>query len=408
MVAHQAEIIVAGHICLDIIPTLREDPSRAEDLFSSGRLVRVGPATLALGGCVANTGIALHCLGASVRLLGKLGDDLLGFTLLESLRQYGARLSEDMVVAPGEATSYTVVLNPPGVDRSFLHCAGANDTFAATNLQELATSGARILHFGYPPLMRNVIADGGVGLASAFQSIACEGTLVSLDMARPDRSDAEETVDWKKWLTAVLPHVDLFLPSFDEILLMLDRSLFEELSHAATGENLAALVDLLLLERLADELIELGAPIVVIKLGDHGLYLQTSERTSQLLSVRAAWQDFDWGAWEDLRALCPCFDVDVVGTTGAGDCAITGLLMALLRGCNPEQALRSATAVGVLCVQESGRHKQYPCLGRRRGDGKRPRPPATADNEFASFNCFVECRRPSCCSKANETDIVEA
>jgi len=33
--------------------------------------------------------------------------------------------------------------------------------------------------------------------------------------------------------------------------------------------------------------------------------------------------------------LAPCFEVDVAGTTGSGDCAVAGLLASLLRGLRP-------------------------------------------------------------------------
>ena len=89
------DVVAAGHICLDVIPRLSSEQRRAEDLFIPGGLVTVGPATLALGGSVANTGLALHRLGAKTRFVGKIGDDLLGKAILESLRQYDA-------VVPGE------------------------------------------------------------------------------------------------------------------------------------------------------------------------------------------------------------------------------------------------------------------------------------------------------------------
>ena len=89
----QVDVIVAGHICLDIIPKLNEAQVRAEDLYVPGGLVQVGPATVTLGGTVANTGIALHRLGASARLMGKVGDDLFGATLMEALRRIDAGLS---------------------------------------------------------------------------------------------------------------------------------------------------------------------------------------------------------------------------------------------------------------------------------------------------------------------------
>ena len=50
------DVVVAGHICLDIIPTIPHE--RIE--FEPGRLLQVGPAVLSTGGAVSNTGLALH------------------------------------------------------------------------------------------------------------------------------------------------------------------------------------------------------------------------------------------------------------------------------------------------------------------------------------------------------------
>jgi sugar/nucleoside kinase (ribokinase family) len=353
------DVVVAGHVCLDVIPRLADDQTRAENLFVPGGLVHVGPATLALGGSVANTGLALHRLGAKTRFVGKVGDDLLGKAILESLRQYDATFPATMVVAAGEATSYSIVLSPPHVDRGFLHCPGANDTFVADDLDASSWQDSRILHFGYPPLMRGIVADGGRGLAGKFAEVQAAGALVSLDMAMPAASAAARPTNWKQWLRQVLPCVDVFLPSFDEIMLMLAPEPDAPCENTDQQCGYAAAVDASRLAKLADQLLDLGVPIVVIKLGDQGLYLRTSEHTCRL-SGRAAWHEFDWQAWRNRELLAPCFDVKVVGTTGAGDCTIAGFLMALLQGQGPEAAIRSATAVGAHCVQSADATSNVP------------------------------------------------
>jgi sugar/nucleoside kinase (ribokinase family) len=45
--------------------------------------------------------------------------------------------------------------------------------------------------------------------------------------------------------------------------------------------------------------------------------------------------------------------VQVVGTTGAGDCAIGGFIAALLRGLGPEATIRTACAVGASNVESA-------------------------------------------------------
>ena len=350
MQAKPIDVVAAGHICLDIIPTLTGEQTRAEDLFIPGGLVDVGPATLALGGSVANTGLALHRLGAKTRFVGKVGDDLLGKAILESLRQYDASFPQSMIVAVGEATSYTIVLSPPQVDRGFLHCPGANDTFVASDLDASAWRGARILHFGYPPLMRGIAADGGHGLAKVFADTQSSGVLVSLDMAMRATTPGAAPVNWRQWLRTVLPRVDVFLPSYEEIVPMLASN---------RSDAAAAVADANCLGKLAEELLSFGVPIVVIKLGDQGLYLRTSEHTVEL-SHRAAWRGFDWQAWRNRELLAPCFNVEVVGTTGAGDCTIAGFLKAMLAGEGPEAAMRHATLVGAHCVQSADATSNIP------------------------------------------------
>src|SRR5215469_5884301 len=117
-------IAVAGHCCLDVFPTFS---AQANSALVPGRLLDVGPAVLAPGGAVSNVGLALHRLGAPVRLLGKVGDDPFGRILLDAYAQAG--LAAGMLISPGETTSYSVVISQPGNDRIFLHCPGANHTF---------------------------------------------------------------------------------------------------------------------------------------------------------------------------------------------------------------------------------------------------------------------------------------
>jgi sugar/nucleoside kinase (ribokinase family) len=130
-----AEVVVAGHVCLDIIPTF--SPGSGEgNLFGPGKLSLVGPVVLSTGGAVSNTGLALDRLGVAARLAGKVGDDFFGRTVLDILRGYSPSLTEGMIVGKDEETSYTIVVSPPGVDRFFLHSPGANDTFSADDVAD--------------------------------------------------------------------------------------------------------------------------------------------------------------------------------------------------------------------------------------------------------------------------------
>lgn len=353
------DVVVAGHICVDITPELDSVHSSTENLVIPGRLTHVGPARMSLGGAMANTGMALHRLGAKTLLMGMVGQDWLGESLRATLNDQHPELAASMGSASDAGTSYTIVVSPPNVDRAFLHYPGVNDYFTAEHLELDAIRRARWLHFGYPPLMRGVYQDGGRGLAAVFDRVQQSGVLVSLDMAMPDPRAASRAVAWRDWLAVVLPYVDLFAPSVDEIMLMLAQQPDTPGENTDRRNGFSGVADVSLLAKLADELLGLGVPIVVIKLGDQGLYLRTSDHMSRL-SSRAAWRNFDWQAWRNRELLAPCFDVEVVGTTGAGDCTIAGLLMAMLQGQRPEAAIRSAVAVGAYCVQSADATSNIP------------------------------------------------
>ena len=85
-------IVVAGHICLDIIPTITTPARDFTALLKPGALLEVGQATLCTGGPVSNTGLALHRLGVPTRLVGKVGDDLFGELLLRIVDRIGPGL----------------------------------------------------------------------------------------------------------------------------------------------------------------------------------------------------------------------------------------------------------------------------------------------------------------------------
>ena len=200
------KVVVAGHICLDIRPTLEETaPQPGETFLAGGSLTRVGPATFSTGGAVANTGLALHRLGVPVELVGRIGRDRFGTTVLELLRDPDPSLAEGVVVSDEAATSYTIVIEPPGEDRRFLHHPGANDTFSDEDVPESRLASADVLHFGYPPVMARMIANGGERLAALFRRARAHGLTTSLDMCAVDPRRVAGRVDWPSLLARVLP-----------------------------------------------------------------------------------------------------------------------------------------------------------------------------------------------------------
>lgn len=315
------------------------------ELFRPGTLQQVGSPTVSTGGPVSNTGLALRRLGMKVRLMGKCGRDMFGRALLEALRAEAAGAEKGMKIVDGEDTSYTIVISPPGVDRMFLHCPGANDTFRAEDIDLDVVAAARLFHFGYPPLMASTYADGGAELVKIFSQAKSVATMTSLDMAYPDPAGPAGKVDWADILQKTLPYVDIFTPSVEELSFMLRRERFDELIERAAGGDVLACIDGELLGDLARQCLDAGAAVVLIKCGHLGLYVRTAERERfKTPSLADCVNGDDWAGRELFE---PSYCVDsIVSATGAGDCAIAGFLASVLRGCSLDDALRYACATG--------------------------------------------------------------
>ncbi|MGC9350046.1 MAG: carbohydrate kinase family protein [Anaerolineae bacterium] len=342
----QTSVIVVGHTCLDVIPSLESSPAGDRDLLSEvlapGQMRKVGPMTLATGGAVPNTGLALHRLGTPARLVGKVGDDMIGRAVLELIENHGRTLTEAMIVDEGASSSYTVILSSPGLDRTFLHYPGPNDTFCSADVPPEALTGGRILHFGYPTLMRRFYLDGGEALIELLDRARDRGLVTSLDVSQPDPKSEAGQVDWRALLANVLPKVDVFLPGLEETLFMLRPETPEGRSPSD--------VDGALLSALASELLDLGAAVAGLKLGDQGIYLRTASDRERVTPLAKA-LSLDLRAWLDRDLLAPAFAANLVGTTGAGDCAIAGFLTGLVRGLDPEDVLTGAVAAGAFNVE---------------------------------------------------------
>jgi len=339
-----SQVVVAGHICLDIIPEF----FKGDFLPEPGQLVQVGRAIVSTGGPVSNTGLALFHLGIDTKLMGKIGKDAFGGIVFDLINARNPKLSGGIIIAEGETTSYSVVLSLPDLDRSFLHCPGANDTFCSDDLKLEDINHTRLFHFGYPPLMAGMFADEGRDLERVFCKAKSAGVTTSLDMVMVKPHSAAGQADWDKILRRTLPYVDLFLPSIEELLLLLHLS-EDECGWVVEGEKGQQICTNHLRE-LAAKLLEWGAGVVVFKLATHGMYMRTSDLARLRTLGAGAPQDFEM--WANREIYAPIFEIEHFGgTTGAGDSAIAGFIAALLRGRSPQEALMYACAVGACNVE---------------------------------------------------------
>ena len=128
------DVVVAGHVCLDVIPRFRHGGTTTmAEILVPGKLVNVEEAAISTGGPVSNTGLALLKLGTKTLLMGRIGDDFFGAGVRTRFQEWG--IDGALTVVPGEVTSYTLVLAPPKIDRIFLHHPGANKAFCGQDIR---------------------------------------------------------------------------------------------------------------------------------------------------------------------------------------------------------------------------------------------------------------------------------
>lgn len=344
------KVIAAGHICLDITPVFHgTNVNRLDDILSPGKLVHVGAPDIHVGGSVSNTGLAMKILGADVSLAGKVGDDAFGILVKQALQeQYHA--ADGLIIGRGESTSYSVVVAIPGIDRIFLHNPGANDTFTADDISGESLKETALFHFGYPPLMRNMYLNEGSELIKVFEKAKAQGAATSLDMASVDPDSPAGSADWEKILQRVLPYVDFFEPSVEELCYMLDPERFADWKKRADGRDVTEILDIDRDVRpLADKCMEMGARVLLIKCGTPGIYYRTAgENRLREISKRVC---LDCAGWSDREGFEKSYIPDkVLSGTGAGDTCIAAFLTAMLDGCTLEECMHLAAATGASCV----------------------------------------------------------
>jgi len=347
--ARQYDVMIAGHLCIDIIPRFPDTGARQiGEIMRPGKLVNVEDAAISTGGPVSNTGINMKVLGNSVCFCARVGDDVLGKLTIDMLRNSGN--AEGIHVAAGNASSYTVVVAPPGIDRIFLHNPGTNNAFGPEDLDPKLIARCRHFHFGYPPLMRRMFENEGRELERIFKIAKESGATTSCDMTLPDPSSPSGKVNWLAILERILPYVDIYLPSIEETFYMVDPQAFLKMKKEHDNADLIDYMKPGDYSRLADKAISLGAKMVSLKSGHRGFYLKTAAK--EKFGGMGAAQPADPENWSERELWGPALEVPKFGSaTGSGDSAIAGFLTAFLRGLSVEESLTYATCCGWQNVQ---------------------------------------------------------
>lgn len=340
--------VVAGHICVDITPVFpRQSAGSIGDILVPGRLIHMNGVDVHTGGAVANTGLAMKKLGADVRLMGMVGKDEFGRIVKNILSEYAA--DDTLIEIEDAATSYTIAVAVPGIDRIFLHDPGANDIFCKEDLDMDVIRGADLFHFGYPTIMKRMYENGAEEFLAMLRAVKETGVAVSLDLAAVDSDSDAAKENWAEILGKALPYVDFFVPSVEELCYMLDEKRYFSWREKAGGGDVTEVLAMEDIRPLGEKCLELGAKAVLIKCGAPGIYYKTREEpVLARLCEKFALSTVDWAGKEGFEV---SFRPEAVRSgTGAGDTSIAAFLMSVLRGKSLKTAVEMAAGAGACCV----------------------------------------------------------
>ncbi len=269
------------------------------------------------GGAPANVLVALQRLGRSTAVIGKVGDDMHGAFLRQTLQDNGVD-TRNLISDPNTFTTLAFVALSPSGERtfSFARKPGADTRLTSGEVDRALIEESRVFHTGSLSLTDEPARSATLVALARAKAAGC---ICSYDpnyraSLWPSEAAAVER------MRSVVEHMDVVKISAEECVLL-------------TGESDA--------EKAAAAILEKGPSIVVVTLDAEGAYVATREG----------------------GRIVPSFRAVAVDTTGAGDSFWGGFLCALVESekrpvdVTLEEAagfVRFGNAVASLCVRGRG------------------------------------------------------
>ena len=292
-----ADVFIVGSINQDFVLSVDRRPQ-------PGETVTEAQLSKSSGGKGANQAAAAALLGASVKFLGRVGDDGFGEPLVEALADKGVDTSL-IEASPDSSTGTAFITVTPDGENAITVAPGANRTLSADDVDDAsdAIGDARVLvaQMEVPPEV----------VLRAVEVAARQGTRALVNLAP----------------TSEVP-----------------RKLLEKLDHLVVNEHEAAFLLHGRVEGVqgalsaAPELLELGPKSAVITLGREGAVFSDGESTNHL----------------------PAPKVDAVDTTGAGDAFVGALVAKIAQELPLNDAVAYAVRAGAAAVTRKGAQGALP------------------------------------------------
>lgn len=291
-----ASILVVGSLNADLVVRSPRFPKPGETI--SGEDLRIIP-----GGKGANQAVAAARQGASVAMVGRVGNDSFGPDLINNLKQNNVETSH-VQIDPESATGTATIIVDASGQNSIVLSPGGNGRVSPADLEDVSFSDHELLLLQLEIPIETV--------RSAAKRARESGLRVVLNPAPAVSALPAELLSLSNFL----------VPNEGELSLL-------------TGQ---AVHDIPSAEKAARSLLERGTQHVIVTLGASGALVVNSELTRHI----------------------PSFAVEVVDTTAAGDAFIGGFASALLENRSLEQAVRYGCACGALAVTKFGAQPSLP------------------------------------------------
>lgn len=289
-----ADILVIGSLNADLVVRAPHFPLPGETI--SGSDLHIIP-----GGKGANQAVAAARQGASVAMLGRVGQDGFGQFLLESLKSNLVDVTH--VRADDSATGTAIIVVDANGQNSIVLSVGANGKVSPADVDNASgfTPGLILLQLEIPILT----------VLHAARVAHQRGIRVILNPA-PAQFLPDELISL----------VDFIIPNETELSLL-------------TGIEVN---DIPSAEQAAQTLLARGAKHVIVTLGSKGALVVSGKQVTQV----------------------DTFTVEAIDTTAAGDAFIGGFASALLGGLEIEKAVKYANACGALAATKFGAQPSLP------------------------------------------------
>jgi ribokinase len=290
-----SNIIVVGSLNADLVVRAPRFPQPGETI--SGEDLKIIP-----GGKGANQSVAAARQGASVAMLGRVGNDSFGPELINNLKHNGVDTAHVQIDSEAATGTATIIVDAHG-QNSIVLSPGGNGRVSSADLNTVSFSDYKLLLLQLEIPLEPVLA--------AAKRAKEKGLRVLLNPA-PARPLPDELI--------ALP--DFIVPNEGELSLLTNQPV----QDLASAENAAR------------ALLAQGAQTVIVTLGANGALIVNREVTKHI----------------------PAFQVDVVDTTAAGDAFIGGFASALLQNKSLGEAVRSGCACGALAATKFGAQPSMP------------------------------------------------